>query len=109
MSALRPLGDRVLVRFDPAEDGARVRASGVIMPPRAVDDVHQWGEVLAVGPGRLTKKGVLVPPDVKVGDRVLYIRYLKETHTGKTLRQQDCLAEDQFLIQESDIIAIEEP
>lgn len=78
------------------------------MPAKAVDDVHQWGTVLAVGGGRVTKKGVDVPPQVKPGDRVLYIRYLKNTHTGGALRAASCIGPDQFMIHEDDILAVDE-
>jgi chaperonin GroES len=108
MVHVRPLRDNILVQFDPSEDGERVRESGIIMPERAVDDVNQWGTVLAVGSGVVNGKGVRIPPQVKPGDRVLYIRYLKNTHTGESLRWQSCLEEDQFLIKEGDILAIEE-
>ncbi len=105
---VRPLKDRVLVQFDPAEDGEREILSGIIAPAKAVDDVHQWGTVLAVGKGRISRKGIRIPPQVKPGDRVLYIRYLKETHTGQSLRAASCIGQDQFLIHEEDILAIED-
>lgn len=105
---VRPLQDRVLVQFDPAEDQEREIVPGVLAPARAVDDVHQWGTVLACGKGRWSKKGVRIPIQVKPGDRVLYVRYLKETHTGKSLRASHCIGSDQFLIHEGDILAIED-
>jgi len=105
---VRPVGDRVLVQFDPLEDAEREIIPGVLAPARAVDDVHQWGTVLAVGAGRLTKKDILVPPQVAPGDRVLYIRYLKNTHTGDSIRASGCIGHDQFIIHEGDILAIEE-
>jgi co-chaperonin GroES (HSP10) len=33
--------------------------------------VNRIGRITAVGPGRLSRKGVLLPPDVEVGDRVI--------------------------------------
>lgn len=105
---VRPLLDRILIQFDPTEDDEREVVPGVIAPAKAVDDVHQWGTVLAVGPGRVTSEGTRVPLQVKPGDRVLYIRYLKNTHTGEALRATHCLGHDQFLIHEGDILAVEE-
>ena len=105
---VRPLRDRILVQFDPSEDLEREIVPGVLAPAKAVDDVHQWGTVLAVGSGRVNKKGHRVPPQVKPGDRVLYIRYLKNTHTGEALRSASCIGHDQFLIHEGDILAIDE-
>jgi co-chaperonin GroES (HSP10) len=53
----------------------RVTDSGLIHLPigRTLwdGDQKQW-VVLAIGPGRRTKKGVLIPPEVKVGDRVIF-------------------------------------
>jgi co-chaperonin GroES (HSP10) len=116
MSRLRPLRDRILVRFDPAEDGERVRPSGVIMPAGAVDHVFQWGRVLALGSGLDTAcfglESKTVSPvswdevGLHVGDWVCYIKYLKETHTGQSLRSQECLGSDEFLIHARDVVAV---
>ena len=105
---VRPLQDRILVQFDPAEDREREIVPGVLAPARAVDDIHQWGTVIATGLGGWSKKGKRIPPQVQPGDRVLYIRYLKETHTGQSLRAASCIGDDQFMIHEGDILAIEE-
>jgi len=119
----RPLGPRFLVRFDPAEDGEQVRESGVIVPAGSVEHVGQWGTVLAVGTcfhavdhsGEVSRRypicrdGVVIPlseAGVRVGDRVLYIRYLKETHTGQALRRQHCIGPDEFVIELGDVLAV---
>jgi len=61
---LRPTGDRVLVRPDPA---AERWPSGLWMPQTAADDTRaQTGTVLAVGPKTR---------DVTTGDRVLFRRW----------------------------------
>ena len=33
------------------------------------------GKVIAVGPGRRTEEGKLVPPEIKEGDTVVYAKY----------------------------------
>ena len=104
---VRPLKDWILVQYDPKEDTDKTSSGGIVLPGSAVEDVNQWGTVLAVGTGVVTKKGVRRPLQVEEGDRVLYIRYLKETHTGQTLRRQSCIGNNQFLIREGDILAIE--
>jgi chaperonin GroES len=53
---------------------ARPTASGLVIPDTAKEK-PQEGEVLAVGPGRMTDKGVRVAMDIKVGDRVIYSKY----------------------------------
>lgn len=64
----RPLGDRVIVEPEAME---KQTASGIILPDSAQAN-SQRGTVIAVGPGRITDDGVLVPMSVKVNDVVQY-------------------------------------
>jgi chaperonin GroES len=65
---LRPLQDRVLIRrVDP-----EAKTAGGIFIPDAVQEKPLEGEVVAIGPGARNKDGVLVPVNVKPGDRVLF-------------------------------------
>jgi chaperonin GroES len=66
--ALRPLHDRVIVK---RLDNERTTASGIVIPESAAEKPDQ-GEVLAVGPGKKTEDGKIVPVDLKVGDKVLF-------------------------------------
>ncbi|GLC44371.1 hypothetical protein PLESTB_000476600 [Pleodorina starrii] len=68
---LIPLLDRVLVEKVQA---ATKSAGGVLLPESAVQRVNE-GIVLAVGPGRRTKDGELIPVGVREGDRVLLPEY----------------------------------
>ena len=68
---LRPLHDRILVKR--LEEGETVRG-GIIIPDTAKEK-PQEGEVVAVGPGRKTEDGKLIPLDVKKGDRILMGKY----------------------------------
>ncbi len=65
---LRPLGDRVLVK--PVDASELTTKSGLLLPDSAQDKSNE-AEVVAVGPGKQVD-GVLVPLEVKVGDRVVY-------------------------------------
>jgi chaperonin GroES len=65
---LRPLQDRVLIRRVEPE----ARTAGGIFIPDAVQEKPVEGEVVAAGPGARNKDGVLLPMDVKPGDRVLF-------------------------------------
>ncbi len=47
---------------------------GIVLPDTAKEK-PQEGEVLAVGPGRLSEDGTRIAMDVKVGDIVIYARY----------------------------------
>ena len=69
---LKPLGDRVLVKAVEKKD--EVRGSGLIIPDSAKEK-PQEGEVIAVGKGKLTEDGKLLPMDVKPGDKILYGKY----------------------------------
>ena len=69
--AFRPLHDRVLLR---RLDGEATTKGGIIIPDTAKEK-PQEGEVVAVGPGRLTEDGKRVAPEVKKGDRILVGKY----------------------------------
>jgi len=68
---IKPLGDRVVIKPAPAEEKTK---GGIILPDTAKEK-PVVGEILAVGPGRRTDDGKLVPLDIKVGDKVLYGKY----------------------------------
>ena len=68
---IQPLGDRVVVL--PVE-GDETTPGGIIIPDAARERSLR-GKVVAVGPGRLDKKGKRVPPAVKKNDVVVYDRY----------------------------------
>jgi chaperonin GroES len=68
---LQPLDDRIVVRQNEAEEKT---ASGLVIPDTAKEK-PQLGEVLAVGPGRRSDTGELIPLDLKVGDTVYYSKY----------------------------------
>ena len=67
----RPLHDRVVVRRIDAEEKTK---GGIIIPDTAKEK-PQEGEVVAVGPGRVTEDGKRIALDVKKGDRVLIGKY----------------------------------
>ena len=91
--ALKPLGDRVIVKADEAEE---TTASGLYLA-RESKEKPQTGTVLAVGAGKLDKDGNLVPVPVKVGDKVIYGKYggteiTYEEETVLILRADDIYA-----------------
>jgi len=68
---VQPLADRILVRRIEEQETIR---GGIIIPDTAKEK-PQEGEVIAVGPGRLTEEGKRISPEVKQGDRVLIGKY----------------------------------
>ncbi len=69
---IRPYGDRILVKR--IDDDAAKTAGGLFIPDSAKEKPQQ-GEVIAVGEGKLTPEGKLLPIKIKVGDRVLFGKY----------------------------------
>ncbi len=90
---LEPLADRLVVKPIEREEITR---GGIVLPDTAREK-SQEGEVLAVGPGRLSEDGKRIAMDVAVGDIVLYAKY------GGTEIKID--NEDLIILHESDILA----
>ena len=88
-----PLGDGVVVQPIEREE---VTSSGIVLPDTA-QEKPQEGEVVAVGPGRVSEDGKRMPMEVKKGDKVLYRKY-----SGTEVRDGDA---DYLIVKESDIVA----
>jgi len=91
---VKPLSDRIIIKPSPAEEKTR---GGIILPDTAKEK-PVIGEVVAVGPGRKSDEGQIVPMEVKTGDKVLYGKY---SGTEVTIDGQEYL-----IMRESDIFAI---
>jgi chaperonin GroES len=94
--ALKPLGDRVVVK--PIEQD-EITAGGIMLPDTAKEK-PQEGKILAVGPGNRNDAGEHVPMDVAVDDIVLYAKY-----AGTEIKLE---GEKVLVLRESDILAIVE-
>jgi len=68
---IRPLQDRVIVKRLEEEEKTK---GGIIIPDTAKEK-PQEGKVIAVGKGKMTEDGKLIPLDVKVGDKILFGKY----------------------------------
>ena len=90
---LEPLADRLVVRPIEKEE---VTKGGIFLPDTAKEK-PQEGEVLAVGPGRMSEDGQRIAMDVKVGDIVVYAKY------GGTEIKVD--GEELLILSESNILA----
>jgi len=91
---VKPLADRVVVK--PFEE-SEMKKGGIIIPDTAKEKPMQ-GEIIEVGPGRLTDEGKKMPLEVKKGDKVLYGKY-----SGTEVSIGD---EDYLIMRESDIFAV---
>ena len=91
--AIRPLDDRIVLKVLEAEE----TSPGGILLPDAAKEKPQQGKVTAVGAGRLLDNGKRVPPDVKIGDTVLFGKY-----AGTDVKIND---DEYKIVQERDILA----
>jgi chaperonin GroES len=69
---IRPLQDRLIVECIEEET---TTAGGIIIPDSASKEKPQEGVIIAVGKGKVTAEGKVLPLDVKEGDRVLFGKY----------------------------------
>jgi len=93
---IRPLNDRILVKRLESEDKT---AGGLFIPDSAKEKPAE-GEIVAVGPGKMTDKGERVAMDVKTGDRVLFSKY-----GGTDVKIE---GEDYLIMREDDILGVVE-
>lgn len=91
---LKPLGDRVILKQDEAEEKT---ASGLYLTSDKKEKPCQ-GEIVACGEGKRNDKGELNPMPVKPGDRVIYSKY-----AGNEIEVD---GEEYILIKADDIYAV---
>lgn len=90
---VRPLADRILVRRLDQKEESR---GGIIIPDTAKEKPME-GEVIAVGPGRVSKDGKRVQLEITKGDRVLLGKY-----TGTEVKID---GEEYVILREEDVLA----
>jgi chaperonin GroES len=91
---IRPLQDRVIVKRLEEEEKTK---GGIIIPDTAKEK-PQEGKVIAVGKGKVTEDGKVIPLDVKVGDRILFGKY-----SGTEVKIE---GEEHLIMREEDILGI---
>lgn len=88
-----PIADRIVIL--PLEREQTTKG-GIYLPDTAREK-PQKGEVIAVGPGRVSDDGTRIPMELAVGDRVIYSKY-----AGTEYKDGD----DEYLIlRDSDVLA----
>ena len=91
---LNPLHDRVVVK----RIGADTQTAGGIIIPDNVAEKPDQGIVVAVGPGKRTSEGAVIPMSVTVNDKVLF---------GKFAGQQVKIkGEEVLILTEEEIYAV---
>ncbi|MBI3364519.1 MAG: co-chaperone GroES [Ignavibacteriae bacterium] len=91
---IHPLGDRVVIKPSPADEKTK---GGIILPDTAKEK-PVVGEIVAIGMGKKSDEGKLIPLELKVGDKVLYGKY---SGTEVALDGQEYL-----IMRETDIFAV---
>ena len=91
---IRPLQDRLILKRVEEEE----RTKGGIIIPDTAKEKPQEGEVIAVGPGKVTDDGKKIPMEVKEGDRVLFSKY-----AGTEIKIE---GEEHLIMREDDILGI---
>ena len=91
---IRPLQDRVVVK---RQDEETTSSGGIVLPGSATEKPQQ-GEVVAVGPGKKTEDGKVIPVDLKVGDQVIFGQY-----GGNTVKVD---GDELLILNESEIFGV---
>jgi chaperonin GroES len=91
---VRPLHDRILIKRIEEKESIK---GGIIIPDSAKEK-PQEGEVIAVGHGKKTEEGKVVPLDVKVGDRILFGKY-----SGTEIKLD---GEEYLIVREEEVLGV---
>ena len=91
---VRPLHDRLIVK----RLGEEEKTKGGIIIPDTAKEKPQEGKVIAVGKGKMTEDGKLIPLDVKVGDKILFGKY-----SGTEIKIE---GEEHLIMREEDILGV---
>ena len=91
---IQPLGDRLIIK---AAEAKEIKKSGIIIPETAKEK-PQEGLVVAVGKGKTTEDGKLIPMEIKTGDTVLYGKY-----SGTEIKIN---GEEYLIMREEDVLGI---
>ena len=95
-AGMTPTGDRVLVKPYGLEDGL-VTSFGIIIPDSAKEK-PETGVVVAVGPGKRSDDGKVMPVALRVGDKVMFSKY------GYDEVKVD--GKEYYLVREENILAV---
>ena len=91
---VRPLHDRILIKR--IEEKETVKG-GIIIPDSAKEK-PQEGQVIAVGNGKKTEDGKVIPLDVKAGDRILFGKY-----SGTEIKIDD---QEYLILREEEVLGV---
>jgi chaperonin GroES len=91
---LQPLSDKVIVEVLSSEEKT---SAGLYLPDTAKEK-PQEAKVIAIGKGKTLSNGKLVPPQVKVGDKVVFAKY-----SGSEVKIEE---KEYLIIDQDDLLAV---
>jgi chaperonin GroES len=91
---VRPLHDRILIKRVEEKESIK---GGIIIPDSAKEK-PQEGQVIAVGNGKKTEEGKVIPLDVKAGDRILFGKY-----SGTEIKLDD---QEYLILREEEVLGV---
>jgi len=92
---IKPLSDHILI--EPVKEEEKTK-SGILLPDTAEKERPEQGRVVAVGPGRKTPSGKIIPLEIKPGQKVLFTKY-----GPNEIKVED---KEYLIAKEEDILAI---
>lgn len=92
---LKPLANNLIVRPALKEE---VTKSGIVLPSSTEEERPEKGEVIAVGPGKISDDGKLMPLSVKIGDEIVFKKYSPDEIKIDN--------EEYLILNESDVLAV---
>lgn len=92
---IKPLHDHVIVKPITVN---QTTISGIVLPDTIDKEKPEKGEIVAIGPGKLTETGTRAPMSVQIGQKVMFKKYAPD--------EIKIEGEDYLVISDSDIIAI---
>lgn len=92
----RPLYDRILVERVESEEKTK---GGIILPDSAKEKPQQ-GKIIAVGSGRRTEDGKVIPLELKEGDTILFGKY-----SGSEIKVE---GNEYLIMKEDDVLGLVE-
>jgi chaperonin GroES len=92
---IKPLHDNVVIEPLKVE---KTTKSGILLPDTIEKSSPAQGTVVAVGPGKISENGNIIPLSIKVGDKVMFKKYSPD----------EIEVDDQkyLILKEEDILAI---
>lgn len=92
---IKPLHDNVIVKPITID---QVTKSGIVLPDTVDKEKPEKGEIVAIGPGKLTENGNRAPISVQIGQRVMFKKYSPD--------EIKIDGEEYLVITDADILAV---